>query len=92
MIIKSKTTKTGSEVRVHRQTTLKEVLQQYHSSGQSEMSVKSAKLGYETSSSTRAARLRVHAAMRMDSSVSGGGRRISRISKVMNVKPKDSKD
>ncbi len=31
VIIKSKTTKTGSEVRVHHQTTLKKILQQYHS-------------------------------------------------------------
>ncbi len=54
------------------------------------MSVESAELGYETSSSARAARLRVHAAMGMDPPVSGGGRRIPRISKVMDVKPKDS--
>jgi len=90
VIIKSKTTKTGPEVRVHRQTTLEEVLQQYHPPGQSGMSVESAELGYETSSSARAARLRVHAAMGMDPPVSGGGRRIPRISKVMDVKPKDS--
>jgi len=90
VIIKSKTTKTGPEVRVHRQTTLEEVLQQYHPPGQSRMSVESAELGYETSSSARAARLRVHAAMGMDPPVSGGGRRIPRISKVMDVKPKDS--
>lgn len=55
------------------------------------MFMKSTKLEYETSSSTRATRLRVHAAMGIDSSVSGEGRRIPRISKVMNVKPKDSK-
>jgi len=90
VIIKSKTTKTGPEVRVHRQITLEEVLQQYHPPGQSRMSVESAELGYETSSSARAARLRVHAAMEMDPPVSGGGRRIPRISKVMDVKPKDS--
>lgn len=92
MIIKSKTTKMKPEVRVHSQTTLKKILQQYHSSKQSRMFEKSTKLEYETSSSTRATRLRVHAVMEIDSSVSSEGRRIPRISKVMNVKSKDSKD
>ncbi len=91
MIIKSKTTKTRSEVMIHHQTTLKKILQQYHSSRQSRMFMKLMKLEYETSSLTWATRLRVHAAMRMNSSVLSEERRISRISKMMNVKFKDSK-
>jgi hypothetical protein len=92
MIIKSKTTKTKSEVKVHHQTTLKKILQQYHLSRQFRMFMKSLKLEYETSLSTRVTRLRVHAAMRMNSSVSSEERRISRISKMMNVKSKDLKN
>lgn len=91
MIIKSKTTKTKSEVRIHHQTTLKKILQQYHSLKQSRMFKKSTKLEYETLSSTRATRLHVYAVMEIDSSVLSEERRISCISKMMNVKSKDSK-
>jgi len=56
------------------------------------MFVKSTKLKYETSSSTRATRLRVHATMKMNSSILSEERRIFRISKMMNVKSKDLKN
>ncbi len=56
------------------------------------MFVKSTKLKYETSLSTRATRLRVHAAMKMNPSVLNEGRRIPRIFKIMNVNSKDSKN
>jgi len=92
VIVKSRRTQAGPEVRVHRQTTLEEVLRQYHVPGHSIKSVGSTELEYETSSSARAARHGVRAALGIGPPASSERRRMPHISKVTDEKSRDSED
>ena len=92
VIVKRKTTTAEPEVRVHRQTTLEEVMRHYHVPGNPRISDGSTGLAWETSSSVQAARHRVRAAVGQDPPVPDERHRRPRISKVVDAQPKISDD
>ncbi|KAI4134926.1 MAG: hypothetical protein LQ347_001109 [Umbilicaria vellea] len=94
VIVRRKTTTAEPEVRFHHQTTLEEVMREYNVPGHPRpLDVESAELGWETSSSTRAARHLVRARVGLDPPAPDERHRVPRSSKVLvDKRPKVSDD
>ena len=84
LIIRRKTIKSEPEVKVHRRTTLEEIMEQHHVPGHSQTSGTSVELGWETSSSARVARHFIRAAGGASPPAPDGKRRVPHVGTVVD--------
>jgi hypothetical protein len=87
--VRKKVTKFEPNVKVHSHTTLEELMRQYDASETPDMRMVSQELGWETSSSVRAARHNVRAKLGMGPSTPDEKRRVPRISPIKMNKAED---